>query len=253
MEKELQTDCQVQPLAAGIPAEKWDEYVASENEKARKQKEAELEAIEQKKREEEERLRKEQEELAAASDPYRRIDGVITLKVPPIEPYNCKPLVLPTPEKLFPDDGVHSSGIAAVEPQKSQSPGEKERPLTPQFMSALLSQTTVPFLNAVQNHLESHMEYQTTEALSRITKLATERIMVRVKEKEEEELAAQKAAAEKARQIASAKDKKAKDASAKADASASGGKKGTPPDSKASAGKQRGSAGKPSSGSAGKK
>ncbi|KAI8843600.1 hypothetical protein BC829DRAFT_400995 [Chytridium lagenaria] len=263
--KDIHTHFPVNPLSTGISADKWDEYVAAENEKARRQKEAELEAIEAKKREEEERFRKEQEAAAAAADPYKRVDGLITLRVPPIEPYSGPAPIFPTVERLFPataDISELESMIPAFEIpsiQEIQEPNyprqlnnsisseTKPRPLTPHTIGTVLSQTTTPFLGSIQTYIESSIDYQMNEALARINKLGSERITARMKEKEEEELAAQRAAAEKARQNMSAKDKKDKKG-AEEKGGAKGGesgkksagtKKATPPlSAKKSAGKR---------------
>ncbi|KAJ3217234.1 hypothetical protein HDU67_008256 [Dinochytrium kinnereticum] len=248
--KDLETEFPMQPLAVGIPAEKWEEYLAAENEKARKQKEAELEAIEAKKREEEERQKKEREALAASLDPYRRIDGIITLHVPPIEPYTGPPPIFPTSESLFPSDFVShlpestsaedstfeskpiEPYLTSEDPTFKSNVENKNRPLTPHTITSVLSQTTVPYLASIHNYIESSLDHQANETLSRVSRLATERVTARLKEKEEEEAAVQRAAAEKARQNMSAKEKKDKksDEKGKPEAKKSAGtKKATPP------------------------
>ncbi|KAJ3072053.1 hypothetical protein HDU98_004371 [Podochytrium sp. JEL0797] len=85
------------PLSAGIPEEKWGEYLVAEAERVRKLKEAEQAAIQNAKREAEEKERKRNEGVVVAEMIRARRQKMI-ITVPPLEPFTS-----PEPAEVIPD------------------------------------------------------------------------------------------------------------------------------------------------------
>ncbi|KAJ3025283.1 UNVERIFIED_CONTAM: hypothetical protein HDU68_007306 [Siphonaria sp. JEL0065] len=121
VKQEIQEFAEPSPLNTAIPAEKWDEYLVAEAEKAKKRREAELEAIDRSKKEAAERERKKQEDAQIAEMiRVRRQNMVITVE--PLEPFPIPAPVEVVPEALFPvaneEDLEDSSVIKAPIPKE---------------------------------------------------------------------------------------------------------------------------------------
>ncbi|KAJ3194571.1 hypothetical protein HK101_002382 [Irineochytrium annulatum] len=120
--KNLEEDYRVAPLSTAVPAERWEDYLAGETEKARKEREVELignvmtqEEIEAKKRELIEKERLMQEAAVLAARPFRRVNGVVALSVEPIDPLPAEDLSYPTPATLFTMPPPEPEGILDAE------------------------------------------------------------------------------------------------------------------------------------------
>ncbi|KAI8831353.1 hypothetical protein BJ741DRAFT_322477 [Chytriomyces cf. hyalinus JEL632] len=102
IEKTVQFNGDPLPLSKGIPAENWNDYLASEAARIRKEKEDELEAIERAKREKALQEKHEREAAEYANLLKIRRDNMI-ITVPPIEPYRPEnPVHHVDPDALFP-------------------------------------------------------------------------------------------------------------------------------------------------------
>ncbi|KAJ3333164.1 hypothetical protein HDU76_010918 [Blyttiomyces sp. JEL0837] len=104
------------PLNQMIPAEKWEDYLAGEADKVRKQIEAEKEAIEEAKRQEQEKARKEQEAIELAEAALLK-KLRMTINIPPIAPFPEPFPIEISPETVIPVNMIAPLKAAPQVPQ----------------------------------------------------------------------------------------------------------------------------------------
>ncbi|KAI9203884.1 uncharacterized protein BJ171DRAFT_599781 [Polychytrium aggregatum] len=183
--RQTERELDFQPLANGIAAEKWEEFLAEEDEKKRLALQAELEAVEAIKREElEKEQRCREQELARQAELQAIEDSYIV--VPPLKPYGGEMPHPPRSDELFPADMLVevvpppdapateiASGEPAPEPAPMSSEPQHLRPvnLNPTNIAKIIGQTAVPHIALVMAYLEGKLEHEITEMNMRLGKV----------------------------------------------------------------------------------